>query len=55
MMIDIRKTPSVIEMINTALSNGDKVEIKREKGEIVVVGIDERRKLLGKVGTQAYR
>lgn len=54
-MIDIRKIPSVIEMINVALSNGDTVEVKQEKDNIVVVGVSERRKLIGKVGMKSNR
>lgn len=55
MIIDIKKIPSVIEMINVALSNGDTVEVKQEKDNIVVVGVSERRKLIGKVGMKPNR
>ena len=47
-MIDIRKQPALIECINGILSVGHKVEIKREKDSIVVVGVEEQRKLVGK-------
>lgn len=54
-MIDIKKIPSIIEMINVALSNGDTVEVKKEKENIVVVGVSERRKLIGKVSIKSNR
>ena len=47
-MIDIKKQPALIECINGILSVGHKVEIKREKNDIVVIGIEEQRKLVGK-------
>ena len=47
-MIDIRKQPALIECINGILSVGHKVEIKREKDNIVVIGVEEQRKLVGK-------
>ena len=47
-MIDIRKQPALIERINGILSVGHKVEIKREKDSIVVIGVEEQRKLVGK-------
>lgn len=47
-MIDIRKTPALIECINGVLTAGHKVEIKKEKTEIVVVGVEEQRKVVGK-------
>lgn len=50
-MIDIRKQPALIECINSILSIGHKAEIKREKGDIVVIGIEEQRKLVGKFNT----
>lgn len=50
-MIDIRKQPALIECINGILSVGHKVEIKREKNDIVVIGIEEQRKLVGKFDT----
>ena len=50
-MIDIRKQPALIERINGILSVGHKVEIKREKNDIVVIGIEEQRKLVGKFDT----
>ena len=50
-MIDIRKQPALIECINGILSIGHKVEIKREKNDIVVIGIEEQRKLVGKFNT----
>ena len=50
-MIDIRKQPALIECINGILSVGHKVEIKREKSDIVVIGIEEQRKLVGKFDT----
>jgi hypothetical protein len=52
-MIDIRECEAVIEMINAALTANNKVEIKREKGELAVVGINERRKLFGKIKLKA--
>ena len=39
-MIDIRKQPALIECINMVLSSGHKVEVKREKDYIVVIGVD---------------
>lgn len=50
-MIDIRKQPALIECINDILSVGHKVEIKREKDNIVVIGVEEQRKLVGKFET----
>lgn len=50
-MIDIRKQPALIECINAVLTAGQKAEIKREKGDIVVIGIEEQRKLVGKFDT----
>ncbi len=50
-MIDIRKQPALIECINGILSVGHKVEIKREKDNIVVIGVEEQRKLVGKFET----
>lgn len=50
-MIDIRKQPALVECINGILSVGHKVEIKREKNDIVVIGIEEQRKLVGKFDT----
>lgn len=47
-MIDIRKQQALIECINAVLSAGDKVEIKREKSDIVVIGIEEKRRMVGK-------
>lgn len=47
-MIDIRKQQALIECINGILTAGDKVEIKRERGEIVVIGVEENRKVVGK-------
>lgn len=50
-MIDIRKQPALIECINMVLSSGHKVEVKREKDYIVVIGVEEQRKLVGKFET----
>lgn len=48
-MIDIRKQPTLIECINGVLTAGHNVLIKRERGELVVVGIEEQRKVVGKI------
>ena len=50
-MIDIRKQPALIECINAVLTAGNKVEVKREKDQIVVIGVEEQRKLVGKFET----
>ena len=47
-MIDIRKAPAISECINAALTSGHTVLIKREKDAIVVVGIEENRRVIGK-------
>lgn len=50
-MIDIRKQPALIECINGVLSVGHKALIKREGKEIVVIAIEEQRKVVGKFDT----
>ena len=47
-MIDIRKQPAIEECINMVLSSGHNVLIKKEKDTIVVVGIEEQRRVVGK-------
>lgn len=54
-MTDIRKAPALIECINMILSSGHTCEIKREKNEIVVVGVEEQRKLVGKFDPRTMR
>ena len=47
-MIDIRKQPALIECINGVLTAGHKAVVQRERNEIVVVGVEEQRKVVGK-------
>jgi hypothetical protein len=54
-MIDIRKEPAVTECINAVLTAGHNVLIKREKDTIVVVGIEEQRKVVGKFDPRKMR
>lgn len=54
-MIDIRKQPALIECINMVLTAGHKAEIKRERNDIVVIGIEEQRKVVGKFDTKSAK
>lgn len=47
-MIDIRKQQPIIDCINMVLTSGHSALIKRERDQIVVVGIEENRKVVGK-------
>lgn len=54
-MIDIKKQPAIAECINMVLTSGHSALVKREKDQIVVVGIDEQRKVVGKVDLRSVR
>ena len=54
-MIDIRKEPSLTECIHMILTSGHNVLIKRERDAIVVVGIEEQRKVVGKFDPRKMR
>ena len=41
-MLDIRRCPEVIEMINAILRDGDIAEVKRERSGIAVVRIKRK-------------
>lgn len=55
-MIDIRKQPALIECINMVLTSGHKVVIQKEKdGNVVVLGIEEQRRVVGKFDAKSLR
>lgn len=54
-MIDIKKQPAITECINMVLSSGHNALVKREKDSIVVVGIEEQRKVVGKVDLKSVK
>ena len=54
-MIDIRKAPAITECINAILTSGHNVLIKRERNEIVIVGVEEQRKVVGKFDTRTIK
>ena len=55
-MIDIRKQPALIECINMVLTSGHKVVIQKEKdGNVVVLGIEEQRRVVGTFDAKSLR
>ncbi len=54
-MIDIRKQPALIECINMVLTSGHKAEVKQEKDHIIVIGVEEQRKIVGKVDVRSTK
>ena len=54
-MIDIRKAPAITECINAILTSGHNVLIKRERNEIVIVGVEEQRKVVGKFDARTIK